>query len=166
MKILLLVCVPVMLSALLFTGCSSGERVAKAGDTVSVHYTGTLQDSTVFDTSLGKEPLSFTIGAGQMITGFENAVIGMKVGEKKTVTLPPEQAYGAYRNDLIITMERSKFPGSMTLTIGQKVQLQNSYGQTFNATIVNINAATVTLDANHELAGKTLIFEIELVSIS
>jgi peptidylprolyl isomerase len=166
MKKLLLFVIPIFLCPLLLGGCGGGERVASDGDTVSVHYTGTLQDGTVFDTSRGKDPLTFTIGAGQMITGFDNAVRGMKVGEIKTVTLSPEEAYGQYRNDLIVELDRSQFPESMTLTIGQKVPLQNSSGQQFTAVIITINDSTVTLDANHELAGKTLTFEIELISIN
>ena len=166
MKYLLLVTIPIFLGLMLFTGCGNSERVAAAGDTVSVNYTGSLQDSTVFDSSEGKNPLSFTIGVGQVITGFEDAVIGMKVGETKTVTLTPDQAYGYYRNDMIITIDRSKFSSGSTLTVGQKVQLQNSSGQTFSAIILEIGSTTVTVDANSELAGKTLIFKIELVSIN
>ena len=165
MKYLLLFSIPIILSLLFLAGCGGGERVASEGDTVSVHYTGTLEDSTVFDSSRDGNPLSFTIGAGQMITGFDNAVRGMKVGETKTVTLSPEEAYGQYRDDLIVELDRSQFPESMTLTIGQKVPLQNSAGQQFTAVIIAIGTSTVTLDANHELAGKTLIFEIELMSI-
>ncbi len=166
MKYLLLFTIPVILVLLLFTSCGgSGERVAKDGDKVTVHYTGTLEDGTVFDSSVGKEPLTFTIGAGEMITGFNDAVIGMKVGEKKTVTLPPDQAYGPYRYDMITTLNRSDFPQGTTLAIGQKVPLQNSQGQTFIGKIIDMDATTVTLDVNHELAGKTLIFEIELISI-
>jgi peptidylprolyl isomerase len=166
MKYLLLISIPVILSLLLLAGCSGGERVAEVGDNVSVHYTGSLEDGTVFDTSHGGDPLTFTIGSGQMITGFDNAVRGMKVGETKTVTLTPDQAYGQYRQDLIITLDLDTFPEGMTLTIGQKVPLQNNLGQTFYATIIEIGDTTVTLDANHELAGKTLIFEIELISIN
>jgi peptidylprolyl isomerase len=165
MKYLLLITIPVIFSLLLLTGCN-GERVAQDGDKVSVHYTGSLQDGTIFDTSIGKEPFSFTIGSGETITGFNNAVIGMKVGETKTVTLSPDEAYGAYRQDLIVTFNRDTFPESMALTIGQIVPLQNNLGQTLNAKIIEIGATTVTLDANHELAGKTLIFKIELISIN
>jgi peptidylprolyl isomerase len=166
MKKFLLFVIPILLCPLLLASCSSGERVASDGDTVSVHYTGTLQDGTVFDTSRGKDPLTFTIGAGQMITGFDNAVRGMKVGEIKTVTLSPEEAYGQYRTDLIVELDRSQFPVSMTLTIGKKVSLKNAASQQFTAVIIAIGTSTVTLDANHELAGKTLIFEIELMSIN
>ena len=168
MKYLLLITIPVILGLMLFTGCGGGnsDRAAQNGDNVTVNYTGSLQDGTVFDTSIGKTPLTFTIGAGQMITGFNDAVIGMKVGEKKTVTLPPEQAYGYYRNDLIITIDRSKFSSVANLAVGQQVQLQNSSGQTFVAKIIEIGSSTVTVDANPELAGKTLTFEIELVSIN
>jgi peptidylprolyl isomerase len=165
MKYLLLISIPVILSFLLLGGCSSGERVASDGDKVSVNYTGKLEDGTVFDTSIGKQPLSFTIGAGEMISGFDNAVRGMKVGETKTVTLSPDQAYGEYRDDLIITLERSKIPPSVTIDYGKKISLKNNLGQTFIAVIIDISPTTVTVDANHELASKTLIFEIELLSI-
>jgi peptidylprolyl isomerase len=101
-----------------------------------------------------------------MISGFENAILGMKVGEVKTVTLPPEEAYGEYSTDLIVTLNRSQFPEGMTLNVGQRIQLQNKAGQYFTAIIVEIGTSTVTVDANHELVGKTLIFEIELVSIT
>jgi peptidylprolyl isomerase len=101
-----------------------------------------------------------------MISGFENAILGMKVGEVKTVTLPPEEAYGEYNTDLIVTLNRSQFPEGMTLNVGQRIQLQYKAGQYFTAIIVEIGTSTVTVDANHELVGKTLIFEIELVSIT
>jgi peptidylprolyl isomerase len=166
MKYLLFISLPIILCLLLLAGCSgSGERVVKDGDTVSVHYTGSLQDGTIFDSSRGRDPLTFTVGAGQMITGFDNAVRGMKVNEVKTVTLPPEQAYGPRRSDLIITMAHDKFPKDMTLTVGQKVSLQNNLGQQLTATVIEIKDTEVVLDANHELAGKTLIFEIELIKI-
>ena len=170
MKKLLLFSALVVLSSLAFTGCggggSSSNQVAKEGDKVSVHYTGTLEDGTQFDSSVGKTPLTFTIGAGQMIAGFDNAVRGMKVGETKTVTLTPEEAYGQHRSDLVAVLSRDQFPEGMTLTIGQRVPMQDSAGQQFMVTIIEIGPGTVTIDANHELAGKTLVFEIELVSIA
>ena len=171
MKKFLLFCIFIIIGSLLLTGCGgdsggSGDQVAKDGDIVSVHYTGTLEDGTQFDSSRGEDPLTFTIGTGQMIAGFDNAVRGMKVGEIKTVTLPLEEAYGEHRADLILTISRDQFPEGMTLTIGQQVPMQSSSGQQFMATIIEIGPSSVTLDANHELAGKTLIFEIELVSIA
>jgi peptidylprolyl isomerase len=165
MKKLLLISISVILALLLLTGCS-GERVAEDGDNVSVHYTGSLEDGTIFDSSVGKNPLTFTIGAGKVITGFEDAVRGMKVGEVKTVTLTPDQAYGEINPDLIFTLEISKFPEDVVIELGAKIQIQDNSGQVYIATIIGIGLTTVTLDANHELAGKTLIFEIELVSIN
>ena len=131
-----------------------------------MHYTGTLEDGTQFDSSIDKTPLTFTLGAGQMIKGFEDAIRGMKVGETNTVTLPPEEAYGEYDEDRIVVLDRAQFPIGMELSIGQRVPMQNSAGQQFTVTIIEIGTETVTVDANHELAGKTLIFEIELVSIT
>ena len=170
MKKFLIFSIFIIIASLLLAGCGGGggvnDRIATDGDTVSVHYTGTLEDGTQFDSSRGKDPLTFTIGAGQMITGFENAVRGMKVGEIKTVTLPPEEAYGPHRSDLVVVLSRDQFPEDMTLTVGQQVPMQNDLGQQFMATIIEIGPSTVTIDANHELAGKSLIFEIELVSIT
>jgi peptidylprolyl isomerase len=169
MKKFTLIYILIIICTLLLAGCGGGgsDQAAKEGDTVSVHYIGTLEDGTQFDSSYERgEPLTFTLGAGQMIPGFENAVLGMKVGETKTVTLPPEEAYGEYRTDLIITLDRDQFPEDMELTIGKRIPLQNSAGQQFMATIIEIGTSTVTVDANHELSGKTLIFEIELISIT
>jgi len=166
MKKLLLFSVLVILCPFALAGCGSGgsDRTVATGDTVSVHYTGTLQDGAVFDSSIGKTPLTFTVGSGQVITGFDNAVIGMKVGEKKTVTLPPEEAYGQYNPNLIIILDRSKFQDN--IAIGMQVTLTDTSGQQILATITEIGPSSVTLDANSKLAGKTLIFEIEIVSIS
>jgi len=170
MKKFLIFSIFVITGSLLLAGCGGrgggDDRSATDGDTVSVHYTGTLEDGTEFDSSRGKDPLTFTIGAGQMITGFDNAVRGMKVGEIKTVTLPPEEAYGPHHADLVAVLSRDQFPEGITLTIGQRVPMQNDLGQQFMATIIEIGPSTVTIDANHELAGKSLIFEIELVSIT
>ncbi|MBN1160696.1 MAG: FKBP-type peptidyl-prolyl cis-trans isomerase [Dehalococcoidales bacterium] len=168
MKKFLSLSILVIISTLLLAGCGGGSsgEVAKDGDTVSVHYTGTLEDGTVFDSSVGKIPLTFTLGGGQMIKGFDDAVRGMKVGETRTVTLPPEEAYGEWREDLIVMLDRAQFPIGMELTIGQQVPMQNSAGMQFTVTIIEIGTTTVTVDANHELAGKSLIFEIELVSIT
>ena len=165
MKKLLLFCVLVVLCPVFFTACGGGsDRTIKNGDKVSVNYTGTLQNGTVFDTSVGKTPLTFTVGSGQVITGFNDAVIGMKVGETKKVTLPPAEAYGDYNPDYIITMDRSKFKDA--IKVGDQIMLQNTSGQQIQATITAINQSTVTLDANSPLAGKTLTFEITIISIS
>jgi len=152
-----------------FTGCSGDKEPtgpAEDGDTVSVHYIGTLENGEKFDSSYDRgEPLSFTLGSGQMISGFDAAVHGMMVGEKKTVTIPPEEAYGTYNPNLIITFSPDDFPEGMEITVGMQVPLQSA-GQTFYGTITEITADYVKVDANHKLAGKTLIFEIELVSIT
>ena len=144
-------------------GCSA--PVAGDGDTVSVHYTGTLADGTVFDSSRDREPLSFTIGAGNMIAGFEKAVTGMKAGETKTFTLPPEEAYGEHLDDLIIVLGRDTVPEGMEVTIGQRLPLTTGQGDMIPATVIEITETEITLDANHELAGKELTFEIELLTI-
>ncbi len=165
MKKMLLFGALVALVLLTFTGCGGGSgRAVANGDTVAVHYTGSLEDGTVFDSSVGKAPLTFTVGAGQVITGFDKAVIGMKVGEKKTVTLPPEEAYGQHDPNQIIILDRNKFQGE--ISVGMQVTLTDNTGRQIIAVITAIGPSTVTLDANSKLAGKTLIFEIELVSIS
>lgn len=134
---------------------------AKVGDTVKVDYTGKLDDGTVFDSSKGKTPLEFTVGAGQMIKGFDEAIPGMKVGETKTVKIPADKAYGAYQPELVGVVPRSNFPPSITPTVGQDLQLSNG----MHVRVTAVNATDVTLDANHELAGKDLTFDITLVEI-
>jgi len=167
----------ILLAAMALPGCggettpatttgTEAVAVAKDGDTVTVDYVGTLDDDSQFDSSYDRgEPLEFVLGAGNMISGFEDAVRGMKVGEKKTVTLPPDEAYGYYRDDLVFTMGWEQFPEDIELEIGQQVPLQADTGAVFYATVIDISDAGVTMDANSTLAGETLTFEIELVSI-
>jgi peptidylprolyl isomerase len=138
---------------------------AKQGDTVKVHYTGKLENGTVFDTSRSRHPLQFTIGKGQVIAGFEQAVVGMNTGELKTTKVPVDQAYGPRRQDMIITMERSKLPPDINPSIGQRLELTQMDDKTVLVTITDITTTTLTLDANHPLAGKDLTFDIELVGI-
>jgi peptidylprolyl isomerase len=138
---------------------------AKAGDTVKVHYTGRLDDGSVFDTSADHEPLEFTVGEGQVIPGFENAVVGMNTGESKTARIPAGDAYGPHRSEMVITVERSMFPDDVDPQVDQQVQIRQSNGQSFIATITDVTDEDVTLDANHPLAGKDLTFDIELVEI-
>lgn len=139
---------------------------AKNGDNVSVHYTGTLNDGTKFDSSHDRgEPISFTVGAGQMISGFDNAVNGMNVGETKTVTLPPDQAYGDTNPEAIQVFPKDQFPENFEFIAGGVVQGQYPNGSGFTATITEVKDETATLDFNHPMAGKTLNFEIELVSV-
>ena len=149
----------ILLVLILVTGCG-GPAQAKTGDTVKVHYTGKLADGTVFDTSVGSEPYEFTLGQGQTISGFEQAVIGMKVGESKTITIPADQAYGQRRDDLIVEIGRDKLP--RILTRKSACNYKTSQGI---VTIIEVSETTVTIDANHPLAGQDLTFDIELVEI-
>ena len=151
----------ILLVALLATGCS-GPALAKTGDTVKVHYTGTLADGTEFDTSIGSEPLEFTIGQGKLITGFEQAVIGMQVGESKTITIPTDQAYGQRSDDLIVEIGRDELSPDIEPEVG--MQLQSSQGDMI-ATIIEVTETTIKIDTNHPLAGQDLTFDIELIEI-
>lgn len=139
---------------------------AKQGDTVKVHYTGKFEDGTVFDTSVNDNPLQFTLGAGQIIQGFEEAVVGMGLGESKTATIPADKAYGPHRKEMVVIVARNQFPEDLVLKVGEKLQLSQPDDQTIIVTIADISEATVTLDANHPLAGKDLTFDIQLVEIS
>jgi peptidylprolyl isomerase len=139
---------------------------AKQGDTVNVHYTGKLGDGTVFDTSRNRHPLQFTIGKGQVIVGFEQAVDGMHTGESKTVIIPVDNAYGPRREEMIITMERSKLPSGLEPKVGQRLELTQMDDQNILVTVTAVTDSMLTLDANHPLAGKDLHFDIELVSIA
>ena len=151
----------ILVAVILVSGCSSVQ--AETGDTVKVHYTGTLIDGTVFDTSVGREPLEFTIGQGQLLSDFEQTVIGMKVGESKTVNIPAAQAYGLHRDDLVFIMERSQLPDN--IEAGQQLQMMQPDGTVFVVTVINVSETIATVDANHHLAGEDLTFEIELVEI-
>ncbi len=137
---------------------------AKPGNTVRVHYTGTLGDGTVFDSSRGRDPFEFVLGAGQVIPGFEQAVTGMEVGERKTVTIPAEAAYGPHRQDLTLTVGRDQFPAHITPAVGQQLQMTRR-GQVFTVTVQEVSDQAVVLDANHPLAGEDLTFALELVEI-
>ena len=138
---------------------------AKQGDTVQLHYMGKLQDGTVFDSSRERHPLQFTIGKGQVIAGFEQAVIGMKIGELKTARIPMEQAYGPHRDDMVVTMDRGKLPPGVNPRIGQRLEITQIDNQTSLVTVTEVTESTLTLDANHPLAGKELTFDLELVGI-
>jgi len=130
-----------------------------------VDYTGTLENGTVFDTSEGGEPLEFTLGEGKMIPGFEQAVLGMKVGESKTVTIPANEAYGPYRDDLVLVVNREDLPTGLDPDVGQQLQMTRPDGGTSVGTVTNATDTTITVDFNYPLAGKDLTFEIELMSI-
>lgn len=133
------------------------------GDVVKVHYTGKLEDGHIFDSSVGKEPLEFTIGMGMVIDGFENGIIGMKQGETKTVTIPPELAYGQRNEEYKISVDRNNLPPDIEPEIGLGLTLFSPDGQPINVTITQFDDLNITLDANPQLAGKTLIFDLELV---
>lgn len=138
---------------------------ARIGDPVRVHYTGSLEDGTVFDSSVGSEPMAFTIGQNMLIPGFENAVIGMNEGDSRTVSIPPDEAYGGHIKDLVAVVERSEIPSSINPKTGMMLQATSDEGTVTPVTITEVTEDTVTLDANHPLAGKRLIFEIKLLEI-
>lgn len=139
---------------------------AKTGDTVKVHYTGKLDDGTVFDSSVDREPLQFTIGQGQLIPDFEQAVIGMNPDESKTVQIPADKAYGPHREDMVIKVERSNLPADLDPKVDQKLQMRHPDGQATVVTVTEVNDADITLDGNHPLAGKDLTFDIRLTEIA
>lgn len=138
---------------------------AKTGDTVKVHYTGSLDDGTVFDSSLEREPLEFTLGAGQVVPGFENGVVGMDIDETKTVNIPCQDAYGEHNPAQIIEIGRDQIPADMKIEEGMQLQMMADDGQALLVTVAELTDETVKLDANHMLAGKDLTFEIKLVEI-
>ena len=138
---------------------------AKQGDTVKVHYTGKLDDGTVFDSSIDREPLEFTIGSGSIIPGFEQAVIGMIPGESKTAVIPTDNAYGPYQEAMVLTIDRQQMPLEIEPEVGQQLQLQHPTGDVIPVIITEISQGTVTLDANHPLAGEDLTFDIQLMEI-
>ncbi len=138
----------------------------KNGDNIKVHYTGRLKSGEVFDSSIEREPLAFTLGRGQLIPGFENGVIGMTLGETRTVEIPPDEAYGPHQPRLVTVVHRSQFPPEIVPEIGQELQTEDEDGRPVELRVTKIDGDNVTLDANHHLAGETLIFEIELVEIS
>ena len=139
---------------------------ATSGNTVKVHYTGTLEDGTVFDTSTEREPLEFTIGEGRVIPGFEEAVIGMDEGESRTTTIPPERGYGERREDMIAQVGRDRLPEGMDPEPGERLQVQRPGEPATTVIVTEVSENHVTLDSNHPLAGKELTFEIELVEIT
>ena len=138
---------------------------AKSGDTVRIHYTGTLEDGTQFDSSDGRDPLEFALGGGQVIPGFDSAVDGMAVGENKSVTIQPEQAYGERHEQLVQEVSKNALPQDMEPAVGMQLQSQSPDGQVMNLVITEVADETITVDANHPLAGQALTFAIELVEI-
>jgi peptidylprolyl isomerase len=138
----------------------------KQGDTVRVHYTGKLADGSVFDSSVGGEPLEFTVGSGQLIPGFEKAVTGLAAGEKTTAQIPSDEAYGPHSPEGVIEVPRGNIPAEIELSLGQQLQMQTQDGRPVPVVVVGIEEASIKVDANHPLAGKDLTFEIEVVSIA
>ena len=138
---------------------------AKSGDTVRIHYTGTLDDGTQFDSSDGRDPLEFALGGGQVIPGFDTAVDGMAVGESKSVTIQPEEAYGQRHDQLVQQVPKTTLPEDMELAVGMQLQSQGPDGQVMNLVVAEIEDDSITVDANHPLAGQALTFAIELVEI-
>ncbi|NLG61182.1 MAG: peptidylprolyl isomerase [Candidatus Cloacimonetes bacterium] len=137
---------------------------AQKGDTVRVHYTGTLDDGTVFDSSKGRDPIEFTVGSGQVIAGFDEAVDGMSEGESKKITIPAAQAYGERREELMLQVDRSQFPPDLDPQVGQQLQMSQGEHQ-FVVNVTAVEGERITLDANHPLAGQDLTFELELVDV-
>lgn len=138
---------------------------AKTGDTVQIHYTGKLDDGTVFDSSEGREPLAVTLGEGQVIPGFESAAVGMEVGETKETRIDVADAYGERRDDLLLDVPREQLPDDLEVEVGTQLQLQQPDGRAVPVTVAQLDDAKVTLDANHPLAGQPLTFELTLVAV-
>jgi FKBP-type peptidyl-prolyl cis-trans isomerase 2 len=137
----------------------------KSGDKIKVHYHGKLISGETFDSSAGREPLEFEVGSGAVIPGFDDGVTGMAVGEKKTVNIPFDEAYGPRNPEMIIEMPKDRFPKDMEIEVGLPLGMSDQEGQQFQVTIVEIKEEVVMLDANHPLAGQDLIFDLELVEI-
>ena len=135
------------------------------GNTIRVHYTGTLTDGTQFDSSEGRDPLEFVVGSGMVIPGFDKGVVGMEIGETRTLEIPAKDAYGPRSDDMTVAIPRSEFGSDFTAEIGEQLLIQLSDGHQIPVTITQIDDKTVTLDANHKLAGKDLIFTVTLVEI-
>jgi peptidylprolyl isomerase len=137
----------------------------KDGDTVKIHYTGKLDDGTLFDTSADDDPLEFTVGKHEVIPGMEDALIGMEPGDEKTITIPSENAYGPYHEEMVVVVNRSEFPEEMEIEVDQQLSVVLEDEQSIIVTVAEIAGDNVTLDANHPLAGEDLTFEIQLVEI-
>jgi len=138
---------------------------AQNGDTVKVHYTGKLDNGTVFDSSTDREPLEFKLGNDQLIPGFENAVLGMNAGESKTVKIVAAEAYGPHRQEMVLVVNRDEFPDDIDPKVGEQLRMQDPNGQEFRVRVTDTSEETVTLDGNHPLAGEDLTFDLQLVEI-
>lgn len=138
---------------------------ANKGDTVRIHYTGRLTDGTQFDSSEGRAPLEFQLGSGQIIAGLDQQIEGMSVGEKATVTIPAAQAYGEHHPEGVQSLPRERIPADVDVSLGARLQATSADGQQMTLTVVDVNDEAVTVDANHPLAGKDLVFDVELVEV-
>ena len=141
------------------------DRTAKDGDTVKVHYAGKYESGEEFDSSIGSDPLKFTIGGGEVIPGFEDAAVGMGIGEKKSITITPEDGYGEYNENLVIDMPAQYFPEDISPTEGLQLKIVDENEEEVLVVVTEVNDEYIRLDANHPLAGKTLVFDIELLEI-
>ena len=139
---------------------------AKNGDTVKIHYTGKLSDGTVFDTSSNKDPLQFTVGKGQVIEGFDEAVTGMVVGETKTAEIPCDKAYGSRNDNMIIVVDKKQVPPELKPEVGQRLEVGSASGEMLAVTVIEVGEENITLDANPPLAGEDLTFDLELLEIA
>jgi FKBP-type peptidyl-prolyl cis-trans isomerase 2 len=137
----------------------------KKGDTVKVHYHGKLTNGETFDTSSGRDPLEFEVGGGMVIKGFDDGVMGMEVGEKKTINIPVDEAYGPRSEEMIIEFPKERFPAELQIEEGTQLMMSNETGQNFPVVVAEIKESSVMLDANHPLAGEELVFDLELIEI-
>ncbi|MCM8855641.1 MAG: peptidylprolyl isomerase [Candidatus Thiodiazotropha sp.] len=140
-------------------------RQAKQGDTVRLHYTGTLDDGTQFDSSADRDPIEFTLGEKAVIPGFETGVEGMQVGDQKTINIPADEAYGQHNDALVEQVPLESFPDDLELHVGMHLQAQGPDGEHFNVVVTALSDAVATIDGNHPLAGEALNFDLELVEI-
>jgi len=145
---------------------TKGNTMVENGQKVRIHYTGTLDDGSQFDSSAGRDPLEFEMGAGMVIPGFEKGVEGMDVGEKKTIHIPAAEAYGERREDMVMQFERSQLPEGLEPEVGMGLQMQGPQGQPVPVSVTAVDEENITIDANHQLAGQNLNFELELVEIT
>ncbi len=166
-KIVILLAVVLLSAALIFSLIGKGDvLMAKDGSTVKVNYTGTLEDGTIFDSSEGRGPLEFTLGENKVIVGFEEAIKGMKVSEKKTVTIPVDKAYGPHQAELVFVVDRSQLSSDLdNVAVGQHLKMKHATAGEIDVVVTEVSETTITIDANHPMAGKDLTFEIELLEI-
>ena len=161
--VLIIVLIIIIATGLYLTIASPEAETVKVGDNISVYYTGRLTNGTVFDSNVGKTPLNFTVGSGEVIEGFDNAVVGMRIGETKNITLPPGEAYGEINQSLIMSVPLSVF-GNQSVRAGMEVT-ENQGSRQLPGIVTAVNSTYATINFNNQLAGKTLIFQIKVVSI-